>query len=280
MKYNLQFFADDDASIEVGTGEEVSATTAEQTETVNPNNESVESNETTESVADTNNEVENKRDFDRDAIYADARRRAEREAKQKQEQIDAEYVRRFGQFKNPITGQPIRSQADYLAALDAQEQAKLESEIKASGVDESLLQRLIDSNPAVRQAKEYMEKAQRDEAMRQIEADVAELSKLNSNIKTFDNVPMDVVEFAQNNKVSLTNAYKILNFGKMTEQNAEAVRQSAVNSIKGKQHLSPMNGVATNNSEVEIPTNEVATWKELFPNKTYEQLRTLYNNSL
>ena len=61
---------------------------------------------------------------DRNALYAEARRVAEANARKAQKAIDEEYVRRFGNLKNPETGQPIRSQSDYLAALDAQERMK------------------------------------------------------------------------------------------------------------------------------------------------------------
>lgn len=271
-RMNLQFFAEGEEPTSAGAEESVN--TAEQTETVG------DEVEVTENEPQVDEPQEQTRDFDRDAIYADARRKAEAEAKKRQADMDAEFARRFGGYKNPITGEPIRSQADYLAALDAQAQAKVEEQIKASGVDTNILQEFIDNNPVVRQAKEYMERIQLEEAKRQIDADVAELTKLNPSIKTFDNVPQDVIEYATNKKVSLTDAYKVLNYGKVTEQNVEAARQSAVNQIKNKQHMAPMNGVASNNTELEIPSNELSTWKALFPEKTYDQLRTLYNNAL
>lgn len=283
-KYEVQstVFADGDEA--VGTGAEVSATIAEQTETVG---NAVEVSETDTSNTGDSEQVEQpteaqapSRDFDRDAIYADARRRAEAEAKKRQESIDAEYVRRFGNYKNPITGEPIRSQADYLAALDAQEQARVEKQMRDSGVDAKILQQFIDNNPVVKQAKEYMQKQQQADAMKQIEADVAELGTIDPSIKSFENIPRDVVEFATNKHLSLTESYKILNYGKMTQQSVDAARQSAVNQIKGKQHMAPMNGVASNNTEVEIPVADRGLWEAIFPNKTYAERRTLYNRQL
>lgn len=152
--------------------------------------------------------------------------------------------------------------------------------MKDSGIDANVLQQFIDNNPAVRQAREYMARQQEADAMRQIEADVAELGTIDPSIKTFDNVPREVVELATNKHISLTDAYKVLNYGKVTKQNAEAMRQSAVNQIKGKQHLAPMNGVATNNAEVEIPVADRAIWESIFPNMSYAERRTLYNKQL
>lgn len=280
MEMNLQFFADGEES--VSTGAEVPTPIAESVETVGNEGEVTENAESGGATEQDEHPTETKpsRDFDRDSIYADARRKAEAEAKKKQADIDAEYVRRFGHLTNPLTGEPIRSQADYLRALDAQEQAKMESKLRESGVDASILQQFIDNNPVVKQAKEYMAEQQRNEAMRQIEVDVAELGTIDPSIKSFDNVPKDVVEMATNKHITLTEAYKVLNFGKVTKQNAEAMRQSAVNQIKGKEHLAPMNGVANNNTEVEIPVEQREIWEAAFPKLSYSEIRTRYNKSL
>lgn len=295
-RMNLQFFGDVDGTVpvvDIATGVEEPTTIAESTETEGNGNEVVVTDGTagldtdagaTEVSESESTEVEKARDYDKDAIYAALRRKAEAdvkaEAKKEQDKIDAEYARRFGNYKNPLTGEPIRTQADYLAALDAQEQARLEKQMKDSGIDANVLQQFIDNNPAVRQAREYMARQQEADAMRQIEADVAELGTIDPSIKTFDNVPREVVELATNKHISLTDAYKVLNYGKVTKQNAEAMRQSAVNQIKGKQHLAPMNGVATNNAEVEIPVADRAIWESIFPNMSYAERRTLYNKQL
>lgn len=111
-----------------------------------------------------------------------------------------------------------------------------------------------------------MRNAREQEARNQINADVLEISALDPSIKTYDDVPDEIVQIALTNSISLLNAYKIANFGKVNSKNVEAIRQSAVNQIMGKQHLAPMNGVATNDSEVEIPTGERGLWEAMFPN--------------
>lgn len=142
-RMNLQFFGDVDGTVpvvDIATGAEESTTIAESTGTEGNGNEVVVTDETVGLDTDTgatevseseSTEVEKARDYDKDAIYAALRRKAEAdvkaEAKKEQDKIDAEYARRFGNYKNPLTGEPIRTQADYLAALDAQEQARLEN---------------------------------------------------------------------------------------------------------------------------------------------------------
>lgn len=274
MKYNLQFFADEDVSIDTGAEVEQEAAAPVEVEGTTDNPE-VSNPEPTEVVQ------EEKPSVDVNAIAASIRRKAEADAKRKQEENDAEFVRRFGSYKNPITGQPIRSQADYFAALDAQEKVRAENELRQKGVDPAIIQQMVDNSPAVRQANAYMQKVQADEVQRRINEDVAEITKLNPSIDSLEKVPKEVVEMCANIKgLSLVQAYKIANYGNASSTQADAIRQQTVNQIKGKSHMTPMTGVASNETEVEIPANQRAIWEEMFPNKTYAERRKLYNKNL
>lgn len=255
------------------------STSANESEVATP----VEEVETTPTDVNVPEETpkEEKPTVDVNAIAASIRRKAEAEAKARQEKIDAEYVRRFGSFKNPITGKPISSQADYLEALDAQEKLKAENELREKGVNPDLIQRMVENSPAVREANAYMEKVKKDEAQKQIDEDVAALSQLDSSIDSFEKVPKEVVEMCMKIEgLRLVDAYKILNYDKAQNKNADAIRQQAVNQIKGKSHMTPMTGVANNNAEVEIPLNERSLWEAMFPNKTYAEMRKLYNKQI
>ena len=213
---------------------------------------------------------------DVNAIAAAARRKAEAEMKAR----DAEYARRFGNLVNPKTGQPIRSERDYLAALDAQEEMKAKEQLKQSGVDPNLLDNLIANNPAVRQAQAVMAQAQQQATIGQINADVAELGKLDPSIVSLETVPPDVIRMSMERQMSLVDAYKIVNFGQVNSSQQAAIQQAAINQAKGKSHLNPVNGVAVQDNSVEIPQTELALWKSYFPNKSAEELKKMYNDEL
>jgi hypothetical protein len=213
---------------------------------------------------------------DVNAIAAAARRKAEAEMKAR----DAEYARRFGNLVNPKTGQPIRSERDYLAALDAQEELKAKEQLKQSGVDPNLLDSFIANNPAVRQAQAVMAQAQQQATIGQINADVAELGKLDPSIVSLETVPPDVIRLSMERQMSLVDAYKIVNFGQVNSSQQAAIQQAAINQAKGKSHLNPVNGVAVQDNSVEIPQSELARWKAYFPEKSAEELKKLYNDTL
>lgn len=253
---------------EVTTDEVVTDSSEEIVETAEPQESEQSVEEPTQQTVDVN------------AIAAAARRKAEAEARNIQSNIDAEYVRRFGHLTNPKTGAPIRSQADYLAALDAQEEMKAKAQLEQSGIDPQILDNAIANNPLVRQAQMVMEANNKQNILMQINNDVAELGSIDPSITSLDTVPPDVINYSMQTGINLVNAYKILNFGRISEGKQAAITQNAINQAKGKQHLSPVNGVATPEEGVEIPKGELAMWKEVFPDKSNAELKKLYNNSL
>jgi hypothetical protein len=274
MKYNLQFFADENVS----TGAEVSAP-AEQTGTVSENvtTEATEGSATPEGANPSTPEAPAP---DMNAIFANARRRAEAEFKQKQAARDAEYARRFGNFTNPETGKPIQSEADYLEALDAQERVKAKAELESKGIDYGMIDRMINNSPQMREAQQVIQEMKAQKVEQAIQNDLAELNKMDASITSLETVPADVIELATKNGFSLVNAYKIANFGKVSAQQTSAIQQRTINQISGKAHLAPVNGVVQNSNEVEIPADQLASWKEWYPNLSASELRKKYNRVL
>ena len=271
---NLQFFADDVETTDVDTSVEMTES-AEPSEVEETANES--ETETEEPKEETAEEPET---VDKNAIAASVRRRAESEFKKREAQRDAEFAQRFGHLVNPITKQPIRSERDYLDALDAQEQLQREQKLRESGIDPQIIDDLVQKNPLVVQASKYMADAQQKEAEALVFEDVATLSKLDSSIRTLDDVPDNIVQTALAKGITLVEAYKIENYDKTTSAKEEAIRQSAINQVKNKAHLNPINGVATNDNSVEIPHELRDMWEQLFPNKTWAERKKLYNEQL
>ena len=244
-------------------------TSSEESEGVADLQESQESTEATEQEPE-------QPSIDVNAIAAAARRKSEAEMRAR----DAEYARRFGHLKNPKTGQPIRSERDYLAALDAQEEMQAKEQLKQSGVDPSVIDNFINNNPTIRQAQAVIEQSKRQATFSQINADIAELGSLDPNITSLDTVPPDVIQYAMNRNVTLVDAYKIVNFGKVSSEQQAAITQQAINQAKGKSHLNPVNGVATPDDGVDIPASELDMWKEMLPGKSMAELKKLYNRTL
>lgn len=219
---------------------------------------------------------------DVNAIAAAARRKAEEEKRQALAEIDNYYATQFGHLTNPKTGAPIRSERDYREALSAQEEMRTKAELESKGIDPTLIDKAVANNPIVRQAQDLISANERADAINRINNDVDELGQLDPSIKSFDDVPPNVIEMSMNSNgaINLVNAYKILNYGKVSEGQKASIQQSAINQAKGKAHLNPVNGVATPEEGVEIPSSVLSMWKEVFPDKTKAELKKLYNDSL
>ena len=271
MKYNLQFFADEDTA-----GAQMTEP-AEPSETVNEG-ENVTENADDSQGAQTPSVEE--QDAETNAMFANIRRKAEEKARRQMDEVDALFAGAFGDYVNPATNQHIRTARDYIEAIKAKEQMEREEKLKAQGVDMNLVNDLIENSPQMQELKQIRDEFNRQRTIQAIDADVAELSKLDPNIKDINSVPNEVLEHAKKNHYTLTLAYKDLYFGKVSEQQAASIQQRTINQIAGKAHLAPVNGVAQNDGLVDIPAEQYATWKAGFPNLSEAELRKKYNRSL
>lgn len=213
------------------------------------------------------------------AKYAAARRKAESEMVK----LDQMYAARFGTMKNPVTGEPITSARGYFEALEAQEQLKAEQAIRQAGVDPAVINNLIQNNPAIREARAVIARNNEAEANRMIEEDYAAVMKLDPTMRSAEDIVNDksfgeVVSYCQNHPgTRFSDAYIVVNWKRITGYRTDAAKQQAINSAKGKAHLTAASGGGSNSNEKEIPSSEIDKWKEWFPNKDLKELKALYN---
>lgn len=223
------------------------------------------------------------------AKYAAARRRAEQEFAERQRLEDLEYERRFKDYENPITHQPIRSRKDYFDALDAQERLQFEQNLASGNVDaktlDNYIQRQVENNPVVQQAQALMEQNKMSQIENSITNDVKAIQKLNPNVKSIDDVvnaenAPQIISYVRNG-MSLVDAYKLANFDALMTNKTNASKQAAINTMKGTQHLNSTTGVsAGDDSGVEIPQSELGQWRRAYPELSLKELRKKYNRVL
>ena len=277
LPLNIQFFGEEG---ETGANEsEVAAPTEVEESTAT---EEISSTEESTEVEDSNVQS-----AEENAKYAAARRRAEEEFNKRIQEMDAEYARRFEGYENPITHQPIRTQKDYLEALDAQEKLQRDEELRNKGIDpqmfEDMVNRQVQNNPVVQQAQVVLEQAQKSQFENLVNEGLKEIAKLNPNIKTINDV-MDGSEKATqivkyvDNGMTLVDAYKLAHFDDLMSGKVKSVKQATLNNMNGTSHLNQTDGVADSNEvELEIPQNELAQWKKAFPHASAAELRKKYN---
>jgi hypothetical protein len=258
---------------------------AEQTEASEPevNEEGTEGEvETTETPEATEEQPE----LDRNAIYADARRKAEAEYKRKQSAIDAQFAEKFKDYKNPITGQQIQTAQDYYNALIAQEQLQTKKTLADNGIDPDLIEKAVNNSPAVKAANLVIAEQRIEKVKSYIEEQVREVGKIDPDIRSAQDIEKSdrypqILNYVNNNRLSIVDAYKLVYADKLNEKRTEAVKQQTINNARSQSHLKATeSGAGSGDSLVNIPENQLAKWREFFPDKSEKELREIYNNSL
>ena len=283
---NLQFFADGEelGANETDTADQSEVATEEQTTDTEPSEPT--GNEPTPQDDTPPTPVQSPED---NTKFATARRQAEREFAERQKSVDLEYQRRFSGYVNPLTNQPIRSQKDYLDALDAQEVVKQRQELQEKGIDPDMLSQIVskqvENNPVVRQAQEVMQQTINNQSNQMISEDIKEIMRIDPSVKSMEDVAKSpnisqILSLTQTG-LRFADAYKVANMDLLISNKAVSAKQSAINNIKGTQHLNATNNISANNdSSVDIPSSELVNWQDAYPDLSMTDLRKKYNQTL
>jgi len=271
---DLQMFAEDEVSVE----------TEETADLPDEEDEAEDTEEESEEVEDTEEEPEEpSEDFknEENAHYASIRRKAEADAKAK---ADARIAAICKGVVHPRTGKPITTLEEYEDALYVQDRMASEKAMRDKGLDPRIIDQAIQNNPTVRQAEAVIEQQRLYQAQAQLEADIAEISKLDPSIKTFNDLnnleSIGEIVGRVNAGMSLLDAFKTVEFNNLLAKGKAGAKQSAINQTRGKAHLQGADSLAEDSDEVEIPKAEYLSLKEVFPNKTRKELTKLYNQTM
>ena len=273
LSYNLQFFADEGEASEGATETEAAEQSEGEGEVTETENEG-ENEEVTEPQTQSP---------ETNAAFANMRRQLEA-ANRRLADTDAMFARQFGKYKNPETGQPIRSAQDYYEAMAAQERMNAREQMQQNGIDPNMIDNLIANSPVVRQAQAATAELNNYRAQQKLEADYKEILALDPSLNGVEDIlndpsmPLMAERVAQG--MSLVDAYKIVNFDKVFNSKEAAVKQQTINQVKGKNHLSTGAAVNVSSDLEDIPANMLEDFKDRFPEKSPKELKALYNQVL
>lgn len=272
LDLNLQLFGDEEG-VEASEVADLTEGAEETSET-----------EGTETVAETDgNDEPQEQSAEDNARYAAIRRKAEEDARRRYENevgaMDQQIAALCQGVTHPVTGQPITNMRDYVDALTTQQRMAREQELQEKGIDPSIIDRMIEANPVVMQAKQVIERSKINEAANALQNDLAEISKYDPSIKGINDLA-EMPNFPEilarvERGASLVDAYKMVNFDNFMQHTNDAARQQAINQMRGKAHLtSQPKGVAAGDDDVEVPAEIMSSWKA--EGKTEKQIRELY----
>lgn len=284
MLFNKLIYLSED-----GDGGAVSENTQE---VAAPEEDSVDESEDTEASESEEDEAEpaTQQSPEENAVYANMRRKAEADARKafeaREKALNERFSAMFGSYKDPVTGKAISSAEEYLNAIQAQERKQMESKLKAAGVDTDILNRAIEANPVVQQARQVMLQNQQAEVNRMMEEDFKNIMSFDHSVQSTEDITkqdnfMDVIQYVQNHPgMRMSEAYKIVNFDRLMNGKAAASSQAAINQAKGKSHLGNAPAAAAEDKDVEVPASEIARWKAFFDEDSPKKLKERYNRYL
>ena len=274
LNLDLQIFGEEE--VEVG---ETDLEPAEQGSEETTETDETETDETEES----GNVEPPEQSAEENARYAAIRRRAEDDARRRYEGemngLNQQIAAMCRGVNHPVTHRPITNIREYVDALSAQQRMASQQELQEKGIDPSMIDRMIESNPVVMQAQNVIESAKNAEAAVAIQRDVAEVSKYDPNIKGVNDL-LELPNFPEilqhvSRGASIVDAYKMVNFDTVMQHTNDAARQQAINQMRGKSHLqSQGNNVATPNDDIDVPSEIMSRWKS--EGKTEKQIKELY----
>ena len=180
---------------------------------------------------------------------------------------------------DPYTNKPITNHAEMQAYRQrfVEEQRK-EMQEKA-GMSPEDYQRFVDSLPEVQAGKAAQQKVMDLEIRAKIDSQMREIQMISPEIKSMEDLSkldnFDKLYDMVGKGYELADAYKVLNYDRLTAKAAEAAKQQALNSIGGKNHLQPV--TPRGQGAVPVPADVVAEYRALMPEATDAEIQAHYN---
>lgn len=192
------------------------------------------------------NAARRRREEQQAAIDAAVKMAVEDERARTKGQMEAFFAK--AGMKNTVTGKPITTLEEFDAWQADYEAARLQKDLKAGKLTPEALRSAVEQTPAIQALKKQQEqRAAEDEQRRQaeakarVDAELAEIHKLDPAINTVEDLLSmpdakafyDLVRKGN----SFLDAYRLANFDRLQAARAEAARQQAMNNARGKDHL-------------------------------------------
>ena len=142
--------------------------------------------------------------------------------------------------------------------------------------------RLVSKNPSVIEAQRIIEESKEKEQEEIIKTAISEINSFDSDIKSVDdllNMPnYDTYYDLVRKGYSLTDAYKIVAFDKITSNKAASAAQVVKNNINSKGHMKSMTGGQPN--DVIVPDDVLAMYHKNLPHMSEQEIKDHYKKYL
>lgn len=212
------------------------------------------------------------------ARYAAMRRKAEADAEKRMNSELDKNIASLG-LTDPYTNRPITNQAEMQAYRQRFVEEQRKEVQEKAGMSPEDYRRFVDSLPEVQAGKAAQQKVMDLEIREKINSQMREIQMISPEIKSMEDLSkLDNFEKLYDmvgRGYELADAYKVLNYDRLTAKTAEAAKQQALNSIGGKSHLQPV--TPRGQGAVCVPADVAAEYRALMPEATDAEIQAHYN---
>ena len=259
---------------------------AEETETAEP--EAIEPQDAAADETEEGGQETAKQSRQENSRYAAARRKAEQERDEAIARVKEEAAREADQLiadmgiKNPYTGEKITTRAEYNAYKQTHEQRRQQQIQQKLDMDDDEFNQMVEDLPVVKEARAKAQEAERltkqqreQEARAQVEREMANITAMNPNIKTAEDLSRDdqykkILDYVKMGH-PLDEAYRFAHIDDLAQRSG---RQQAINRA-GKAHMTSTQ--ARGEGAAAVPA-EVNDWyRKLNPKSSDEDIARHYN---
>ena len=193
---------------------------------------------------------------------------------------DANYAAAFLGRKNPYTGKPILSKADFeqykkdlAAAEEAEQRQAADDEAAKLGFTPEQIQNIFLKSEMGRQMKAALDYTQQQAAENHrraiddlIAKDIAEIAKYDPSVKDVDSLKKtahgkEIEARVNSGRYTWKEAWMLENFDAMQTARSDATRQAAINSASSKDHL--QSTAQRGGGEIDVPSDVLSYYKAM-----------------
>lgn len=202
------------------------------------------------------------------------------EKAESQKAMDA-FVAALG-INNPYTGKIIQTKAEYDAYQQEHFIKQREKFMQANGMTAEAYDQFVQSLPEVQQANQTIQKANEAEKQARsqqakaiLNEQIAMITQQDPSVRTVEDLMAadnyDQIYGLVQKGYALSDAFKLINFDRLTNQVAEASRQKVINQDLGKRHLNKTQ--TRGDGSVEVPREIKQAYLDMMPNATDAEIR-------
>ena len=184
-------------------------------------------------------------------------------------------------LEDPVTGKPVKTKEDFDAYVAHRDAGRNDEQLRRAGIDPDTIREVLADTPMVKATEDAIEAAHaaEEQASRRAEglsldAAIAEITKLNPEVKSFDDL-YALPEYGDIKRLvgagySFGRAYEMATVDRMRRD----ARQAAYNAVASKAHLTGTAKAASNTYT--ISDAQFDNYKQLHPNATRAEAAAAY----